>query len=111
MPRRHALYLAGALSLLPLSPARADDLRWFGYTGIDCGLDDPHDGSSITDYSDEVAGFTNLSHICLDPDPEVTAKRLRNAVAHGFTPLLHVEPAFFVTTDDGLRPAPEAPSL
>jgi hypothetical protein len=111
MPRRHALYLAGAMSLLPLSPACADDLRWFGYTGIDCGLDDPHDNAAVTDYSDEVAGFSNLSHICLDPDPAVTAKRLRNAVAHGFTPLLHVEPAFFAQTADGLRPAPEAPAL
>ncbi len=111
MPHRHVLCLATLMSLLALAPGRAEDLRWFGYTGIDCGLDDPHDATAITDYSDEVAGFTNLSHICLDPDPTVTATRLRNAVAHGFTPLLHVEPAFFDMTPDGLRPSPEAPAL
>jgi hypothetical protein len=111
MPRRHALCLAGAMSLMPVAAACAEALVWFGYAGIDCGLDDPHDNATITDYSDEAAGFTNVSHICLDFDPAVTAKRLRNAVAHGFTPLLQIEPAFFALTAQGLRPAPDAPAL
>ena len=111
MLRHHALCLAGALSLLHAAPAGAEVLRWFGYTGVDCGLDDPHDNAATTDYSGEVAGFSNLNHICLDPDPAVTARRLSNAVAHGATPLLHVEPVFFATTAQGLRLTPDAGAL
>ncbi|MGL4278752.1 MAG: hypothetical protein ACRCS0_00170 [Albidovulum sp.] len=79
--------------LLPL-PSRAEP-RYFGYSAILCGLDDPHDEGVKTDYLDEVSAFTNIAQVCADADPGVTADRMRRAHADGVTPLLYIEPAFF----------------
>jgi hypothetical protein len=38
---------------------------YFGFVGVRCGLDDPRDESTRTDYVDEVVGFTNLAHVCV----------------------------------------------
>lgn len=97
------------LALLLLSPAtsQADDLQFFGYAGVACGLDDPHDTTPKNDYIDEVAGFSNLNQVCLDADPGVTADRLKRMSAAGATPLLAIEPVLFAQTTTGLRPNPD----
>ena len=51
-----------ALAAGPLGPHRPTE---FGFVGIRCGLDDPLDDTAKTDYVDEVAGFTNLAHVCV----------------------------------------------
>lgn len=103
---RFHLFLCLVLAATPL----VGDPRFFGYAGVACGLDDPHDDSARTDYSHEVAGFTNLNQVCPGESVAVSASRLARAAAL-FTPLFHVEPFLFETTDR-MRPlAAPAPYL
>jgi hypothetical protein len=46
-------------------PTRPSSLEWFGFVGVVCGVDDPHDTSSETNYLDEVKEFSNLAHVCV----------------------------------------------
>ena len=80
-----------ALLLLLASPAKA--LDFFGYVGVMCDLDDPFDAVALTDYSAEVAGFTNANHVCLPGDPSQWVARLQAADAQ-FRPILSIETAF-----------------
>ena len=73
------------------SPAKA--LDFFGYVGVMCDFDDPLDDTDITDYSAEVAKFTNANQVCLPADPANWAARLQQADAL-FRPVLSVEGAF-----------------
>lgn len=91
-----------ALLLLFLSsPAKA--LDFFGYVGVMCDFDDPLDDTTLTDYSAEVAGFTNINHVCLPADPADWADRIKQANVQ-FRPLLSVEGAF-----DFARAGPDGP--
>ena len=80
-----------ALLLLLASPAKA--LDFFGYVGVMCDLDDPFDAVALTDYSAEVAGFTNANHVCLPADPAQWVARLQAADAQ-YRPILSIESAF-----------------
>ena len=93
------------------SPAFAEPVQYFGYVAVACGLDDPHDATTKTDYIDEVAGFTNLNQACVSTDPAVTADWLRRLSAVGSAALLHVEPALFTDTPEGVRPNPDRAAL
>lgn len=95
MPRM--LSVAVLIWLLPAGLAGAGPIA-FGFVAVLCGHDDPHDAEGITDYSDEVAGWTSLNHVCLDT-PEESTRRLAATKGH-FTALLHVEPVFF---EGGMR--------
>lgn len=86
------LRLAVLVLMLTGTAARSDPIE-FGFVAVLCGHDDPHDNTARTDYSDEVAGWTSLNHVCLDT-PAETTRRLA-ATAGRFTALLHVEPVFF----------------
>lgn len=86
--------LAIPLAFLSPLPAQAGP-RYFGYSAILCGFDDPHDTDPKSDYLDEISAFTNIAQVCADADPRVTADRMRRAHAAGVIPLLYVEPAFF----------------
>ncbi len=88
-------------------PAASQTLE-FGFAAISCGHDDPHDNSTLTDYADEVAGFTTLNQVCVD-SPEVTTARLLASKGR-FTPLLAVEPIFF-SGGRFLRARPDAAQL
>lgn len=79
------------LLLFLASPAKA--LDFFGYVGVMCDFDDPLDDTTLTDYSAEVAGFTNANHVCLPADPADWANRISQANAQ-FRPVLSVEGAF-----------------
>ena len=85
------MFRAALLLLFLSSPAKA--LEFFGYVGVMCDFDDPLDDTTLTDYSAEVAGFTNINHVCLPADPAGWADRIRQANAQ-FRPLLSVEGAF-----------------
>ena len=70
---------------------------------MNCGLDDPHDDTVKTDYTDEVAGFTNLNQVCIAQDTQTTAQRLHQSARH-FTPLFYIEPIFFSEQNGRLQP-------
>ena len=95
---RIALFL-----LLLAAPAKA--LDFLGYVGVMCDLDDPFDDTSLTDYSAEVAGFTNANHVCLPADPSQWVARLKSADGQ-FRPILSIETAFDFagTGEPGLWP-------
>lgn len=68
-------------------------LQYFGFVGVHCGLDDPHDADDKTVYVDEVAGFTNVAHVCpldLDISPQLTT-----VVASGNRALLDLTGVLF----------------
>ena len=73
------------------NPTKA--LDFFGYVGVMCDLDDPFDATDLTDYSAEVAGFTNANHVCLHGDPSGWVTRLQAADAQ-YRPILSIETAF-----------------
>jgi hypothetical protein len=99
-----AQYLKPMLSRLPFvfllsfivfqTQGHAEGLTYFGFAAIACGLDDPHDSSTLSNYSREVAGFTNINQVCVTGDAASDAKTIRNAAKY-YTPLLYVEPALF----------------
>lgn len=100
-PVRTFLALVAPLILAPL-PSWAD-LSYFGYSAVLCDLDDPHDDSRKSDYVDEVAGFTNINHVCLTGDVQQNGQRLQRAARH-FTPFLDVSPIFFEISRGRLVP-------
>jgi len=95
-------HLGLLLSLLLGAPVLAGP-HWFGFAGVACGLDDPHGDAATIDYSEEVAGFTNLSQVCPIRDVEASAALLARA-AERFTPLYAVEPFLFETRAGRLQP-------
>jgi len=86
-----------ALGLATAGPTRAE-VGFFGYVAVMCGHDDPGDSATLTDYSAEVAGFTNANHVCLPGDPAHWAEHIATAAAR-FRPILSVEPVFDLTGD------------
>lgn len=90
-------------------PAPTPSLQHFGYIAVACDHDDPFDAEVKTDYSDEVAGFTNANHVCPLADETAFADRLRVKSAQ-YRPLLAVESFFFEFDAAGgrLSPAREA---
>ncbi len=89
-----AVVLASAQNLPHAAFAQDSALQYFGFTGVACEIDDPHDDTTKADYSDEVAAFTNLNQVCLlENTDDFTAKLAR--VAKLYDPLIAVEPLFF----------------
>lgn len=68
-------------------------LDFFGYVAVACGHDDPFDKTDKSDYSDEVAGFTNANHVCLPSNTSLWAKTLARTAAQ-YDPVLSVEVLF-----------------
>ena len=96
------------VSLAPM--AQATNLKYFGYAAVVCDLDDPWDDTAKTDYSDEVAGFTNANQVCVTGDMGLLADRLRNS-ARQFMPVFYLEPVFFSDLNGRLAPNPQAAEL
>ena len=69
-------------------------LSQFGFAAVACDHDDPFDGDPKTDYSDEVAAFSNLNQVCLTGQGDIDTARLADT-AQSYDPLLYIEPAFF----------------
>lgn len=87
-----ALGLA-AVTAVPVSGQTATGLQFFGYAAVKCQHDDPYDTEAKTDYSDEVAGFTNANHVCLPADVARWPAFLKEAAAQ-YDPVVQVEPLF-----------------
>lgn len=82
-------------TLRPHGPApKPVELTYFGYSAIACDHDDPHDESNRTDYSLEVASFTNANQVCITADPDLLVRRLRET-SKLYRPLFYIEPVFF----------------
>ncbi|MFV0451423.1 MAG: hypothetical protein ACK5LS_04110 [Propioniciclava sp.] len=102
--------LSGCAAPTPPEPRNPVALTYFGYAAIACDLDDPFDEEDRTDYSAEVAGFTNANQVCVTADMTVLADRLRAAAAQ-YTPIFAVEPVFFSWAEGHGRLHPAAEEL
>lgn len=72
------------------------NLRHFGFALIDVGFDDPLDRIAKTNYSDEVAGFTNLADILVTEETDDIRARVRSLNGLGLKVLVHLSSLFFV---------------
>ena len=71
------------------------NVRFFGFAAVDCGYDDPLDTSTITNYLDEVSGFTNTAHVCVASPTDDLHARLTRAAAAGVRGLLDINALVF----------------
>lgn len=82
----------------------------FGFAAIACDHDDPFDTDPKTDFSDEVAGFSNFNQVCPTGDLAIDRDRLV-ATAQFYDPLYYIEPVFFDPATGSARPQTEANNL
>lgn len=106
--RHHGCMRWLGLLLIPvISLSAADDagsgLRWFGYTAVDAGWDDPHDQVARTCYLDEVAGFTNLAHLAVHAPDEAVERRLGDMARSRVAAALDVSALFYERADPPLE--------
>lgn len=94
----------------PAPPSSVTTLSQFGFAAVVCDHDDPFDSADKTDYSDEVAGFTNLNQVCPTGIVATDTNRLI-ASANEFDPLLYIEPVFFDPSTGTARPTDQAQAL
>ena len=85
-----------------LTNARNDQLRYFGFALVDCGIDDPFDGSARTSYVTEVAPFSNAGHMCASGPADVIVDRLKVMSDHEMKAVLSVQEVLFLRTQAGL---------
>lgn len=110
VPRHHGFMRWLGLVLIPLISLAAADgagagpgLRWFGYTAVDAGWDDPHDQLAKTCYLDEVAAFTNLAHLAVHGPDEAVERRLADMAGSGVGAALDVSTLFYERVDPPLE--------
>jgi len=69
-------------------PTETRVLQHFGFVGVSCMVDDPHDRTGPRNYVDEVASFTNVAHLCpLDIDIAGQMEELQLAELQAFIDL------------------------
>ncbi len=72
-----------------------DHIKYFGFTLVDANWDDPTDAENKTNYSDEVATFSNMADILVvDPSDEIVG-RLNAMEAFQMKSILHLHELFF----------------
>jgi hypothetical protein len=77
------------------SPSGKTHLKYFGYVGIDCFLDDPHDSLNKTNYADEVGSFSNIAHVCVYSPNDNLRSRLEILKANGLRAILDLHFLFY----------------
>ncbi len=91
------LLLVGSNPAVAGETRKTPHLRFFGFTLVDVGHDDPLDQVAKTNYLDEVAGFTNTADI-LVVKPENIVSRMEAMKSLAVKPYVHVYPLFFEQT-------------
>lgn len=83
-------------------PAKTNkNLKYFGFTLIDVGWDDPTDQSTQTNYLDEVKGFTNLADILVVEPSDNIVGRIEKMAEANVQSVLHLNELFFENTGAG----------
>lgn len=70
------------------------NLSMFGFVGIDCFYDDPLDNVTKTNYVDEVAGFTNIAHLCVFDYNENIKNRILYMNNYSIKPIVAIRTIF-----------------
>ncbi len=83
------------------SPGGIDHLEYFGFSFVDVGWDDPLDAVPKTNYSDEVAAFSNIADVLVVSPTHTIVPNMELLVGQGLKTVLHVNEIFFIYTGDG----------
>ena len=73
-------------------------IKYFGFTFIDVGWDDPLDDVEKTNFLDEVKDFTNVADIMVYSPDDNIVERMKVMNQNGVKAYLHVYPLFFEHT-------------
>lgn len=94
--------LTGCSSGSPTAPtARIDHLKYFGFSLVDVGWDDPLDTVATSNYSDEVAAFSNIADILVVNPTDNIVPRMQLFADQGLKTVLHVNEIFFAYAGSG----------
>lgn len=78
------------------APAR---LKYFGFYLVDTKIDDPHDSSSITNYIDEVAPFSNIAHLHVTAYTDNITANVKKMNSVCVKPFISIQNIFFKKVD------------
>ena len=81
----------------PLNP----NLKYFGYTLVDVGFNDPTDNSSKTNYIDEVADYSNVADILVTEPTDNIVSRMQVFDQYGVKSVIHLFYLLFEETAQG----------
>jgi len=84
-----------------LSPEGIDHLAYFGFSLVDVGWDDPSDAVPKTDYSDEVAAFSNIADVLVVSPTQSIVPKLQRLSSQKLKAVLHVSDVFFTHAGTG----------
>lgn len=77
------------------TPASENHLKYFGFTLVDVGWDDPLEKAIKTSYVDEVAAFSNVADLlAVSPTDNLVAK-IQNLSSHQMKAIIHLNEIFF----------------
>lgn len=85
----------GTQAKAPESTNKNPHLKYFGFTLIDVGWDDPTDKNNKTNYIDEVAPFSNIADMLIVSPTESIIPRLERFSKHKVKAVLHLHELFF----------------
>lgn len=93
---------SGTSGLTPnIGAGTQSHLKYFGYVGIDCFLDDPHDATSKTNYADEVGSFSNIAHVCIYSPTDDLRLRFEALSTNGLRAILDLHFLFYRLSSAG----------
>ena len=69
-------------------------LKYFGFAIVDCGLDDPNDVSTMTNYITEVDTFSNVAQMCVNNYTDTMINRVNLMNAHCVKPIFAISSIF-----------------
>ncbi|MBA2613064.1 MAG: hypothetical protein H0U95_13930 [Bacteroidetes bacterium] len=85
----------------PFPEKTNNNLKYFGFTLIDVGWDEPGDKSSKINYTDEVSNFCNIADILVTEPSANIMDRVEYMNSLGVKPILHLNDMFFEKKSSG----------
>ncbi len=85
----------------PFPPKTNPNLKYFGYTLVDVGWDDPTDTENKTNYIDEVESFSNVADILVTTPTDNIIGRMEKFQQYNVKTMLHLNEIFFEKKSTG----------
>ena len=74
-------------------------LKYFGYAVVDCGVDDPNDAATLTNYISEVDSFSNIAELCVENYTDTVIARVNLMNNSCVLPILATSHIFYYLKD------------
>ncbi len=94
------------LTITAHSQTAPPHLQYFGFAIIDCLYDDPLDDDPVTNYTSEVASFSNIAQMCIYDYTDDITERVSLMNDHCVLPIVHIQSIFYEIID-GSAPSGE----